>query len=309
MSLATIKDPDKQRDFVLTIIEFLDNPATANQVTYDNLLEAEKYIKKLRGTKKAINESDATKVLIRILPDVPKLPPGYKSTIKNQTLFLNTIKPKLEKRYNRAIITNKNLNEAKYYINQLKSRAPEKYNLMEKLIIDEKFRRVKPPFRPPESMRPDMPHSAGIPQIDLLNNLLGKIYLSSPSEQKRAYDTFVDVFLTDWMNRKGSIKNGKQIIQTPFFDSPEYLVFLQSEIERRLQHCEEKPNPKTLDKKPGNSYRQQLYKDIREKIINRLYNLQEEEFNKITKLHRGRGYKTLKKYKSTKKSSKTRKHN
>jgi len=303
MSLATIKDPDKQRDFVLTVIEFLDNPTTANQVTYDNLVEAEKYIKKLKGTTKAINESNAIKILIRLLPTAPKLPPGYKSTIKNQSAFLENIKQKLEKKYNKAIIPNKNLNEAKYYINQLKLRAPEKYSLMEQQILDEKLRRVKPPFRPPELMRPEMPSSAAIPQIDLLNNLLGKIYLSSPAEQKKAYDTFIDVFLTDWVNRKGFVKNGQHRIRTPFYDSPEYLVFLQSEIERRLKLCEEKPNPKTLDKKAGNSYRQQLYKDIREKIITRLNNLQEEEFNKITRLHRGKGYnnKSLKDYKIIKK--------
>jgi hypothetical protein len=217
------------------------------------------------------------------LPEVPKQPPGYKGTAVEQRAFLNAVRPKLTNRFEMARMTNKNLKESLYYAEELGNA-----NALGSLT-KERVRRVAPPFRPPEPARPNMPHQAGIPVADLVHQLLNRIYLArTPASQIEAYHTFVNVYLTDWVDREGyrNATTGQQMIHQPFYDMPEMLIYLENAIEVFLKQCEERPNPRTLNKRPGNSYRQQLLKDLREKIQKRLVLLQEETFNKLTKNER-----------------------
>lgn len=215
-------------------------------------------------------------------PEVPRHPPGYKTTLEEQRAHLNTIRPKFTNRFEMATMTNRNLKEAIYYAEELRNA-----NAIEK-ITKEQVRRITPPFRPPEPARPNMPHQAGIPPGDLINLLLNRIYLGNAARQKESYDTFVDVYLTDWVDREGyrNTATGQQMMRAPFYDSPEFLIYLENTIEKFLKLCEERPNPRTLNKRAGNSYRQQLLKDLREKIRARLALLQEEAFNKLTRRER-----------------------
>jgi hypothetical protein len=221
--------------------------------------------------------------LLLDLPNVPKHPPGYLYKKDQQQEFLNKAKSKIA--YNLATMSNKNLKEAQYYAIELGNKnAVLKFN-------KEKIRRRAVPFRSPNLTRPDMPPQAGIPANDHINNLLSVIYGSMDrAKQKEAYDIFVDVYLTDWINRKG-FKNsttGQQMMHTPSYDNPEFLIILEKKLKKILENCEEKPNPKTFDKKSGNSTRQQLLKDLLEKIQKRLVLLEAEEFNKMTRINRER---------------------
>lgn len=226
-------------------------------------------------------------------PEVPRLPPGYKGTVVEQRAFLNAVRPKFTNRFEMARMTNKNLKEASYYAEELGNA-----NALGSLT-KEQSRRLAPPFRPPEPARPDMPHQAGIPLEDYVRLLLNRIYIGRPAQQQEAYHTFVNVYLTDWVDRTGytNAATGQRMIRRPFYDMPEFLIYFEKAIDVYLRQCEERPNPRTLNKRPGNSYRQQLLKDLREKIEKRLALLQEEEFNKLTRSERegrrgGRG-KTL----------------
>ncbi len=270
--------PARQKAFVLEIVRALDNPVEAQYITKEYLEEASEYINKLKG-EHAIDEYSKSKIMIALMPIVPKLPPGYKNKTENQKAFLNKTKSKFSSSFNLATIPNSELKEAMYYAETLKN-----YNSIG-VLSKEQMRRIKPPFRLPEPSRPNMPNQAGIPPSDLLSLLLNRIYIGSAAKQKEAYDTLVDVYLTDWVNRKGykNTTTGQQLIRLPFVDNPQFLIYLDSAITKYLKQCEERPNPKTLKKMAGNSYRQQLFKDLLEKVNTRLALLQAEEFNDITK--------------------------
>ena len=277
--------PERQKAFVLEIVRALNNPVEAQYVTKDYLEEAYEYTNKLKG-EHAIDEASKTKLMFASMPAVPKLPPGYKNKIENQRAFLNKTKSKFSSSFNLATIPNSELKEAIYYAEIFKNSNSVG------VLSKEQVRRIRPPFRIPEPSRPDMPDQAGIPPSDFIQLLLNKIYMSSPAKQKEAYDTFVDVYLTDWVNRKGykNTSTGQQMTRLAFVDNPQFLIYLDSAITRYLTQCEERPNPKTLKKMAGNSYRQQLFKDLLEKINIRLSLLQSENFNTITKKTReGRG--------------------
>jgi hypothetical protein len=215
-------------------------------------------------------------------PEVPRLPPGYKGSPEEQRAFLNSVKGKFANGFEMARMSNKNIKEATYYAEELRNA-----NAIDKLT-KEQVRRLAPPFRPPEPSRPNMPMKAGIPPDDLVRLLLNRIYLSSPARQKESYDTFVDVYLTDWVDREGyrNASTGQQLMRIPFYDQPEFLIYLENSIESFLKQCEERPNPRTLNKRAGNSYRQQLLKDLRERIQKRLVLLQGEVFNQLTRRER-----------------------
>ena len=215
-------------------------------------------------------------------PEVPRHPPGYKTTVEEQRAYLNAIRPKFTNRFEMARMPNRDLKEAIYYAEELNNA-----NAVGK-ITKEQVRRLAPPFRLPEPSRPNMPHQAGIPPDELVRLLLNRIYLGSPARQKESYDTFVDVYLTDWVDREGyrNATTGQQMMRIPFCDRPEFLIYLEKAIESFLRQCEERPNPRTLNKRAGNSYRQQLFKDLREKIEARLALLQEETFNQLTRKER-----------------------
>jgi hypothetical protein len=221
------------------------------------------------------------------MPEPPINPPGYKSTPEEQIDFLEEIQRKhiLNNKFKLAELPNTELEEALYYASHLK--IPK----IEKVLMEERVRRSATPFRPPLISRPNMPEQARIPETDYLNLLIQKIYLpKTPSEQKGAYDTFIDVFLTDWVNRKGFVNSkGQQMAYTPYFDNAKLLTGIESHIEKLLKtQMLEKPNPGTINKRRGNSIRQQYFKDILERIKKRITLLQEEEFNRVTKIARNK---------------------
>jgi hypothetical protein len=276
-------NPEKQKEFVLLVAEALGDPTLSKQLTKNNLDEAMEYITKLQHTNYRINEASTTKIIKAILPDVPTHPAGYTSIPEKQREFLNSIKPKLNSLSKRRKLSLKNLNEADYYAKQFGNKN------VTNIIFVEKSRRVRPPFRIPESDRPDMPPEALIP-ADLAIVLLNRIWnpVTKGAEKQEAYSDFVDYYLTDWVNRKGFVKNGVQMRRTPLFDDYNFITSLQKQINELLMKSEEKPNPKTLNKRPGNSIRQQLLKDLYEKVSKRRFNLLQERLNKFIESEGGR---------------------
>ena len=227
-----------------------------------------------------INNNEWEKI-IKSFPEVPTLPVGYKGNKAEQMRYLNSIKPSLEKPFSKALISNKNISEAIYYATELGNESSLS------ALRSEQLRRIAPPFRPPEASRPNRPNEAGIPTKDVINNLLGKIYFSSPAKQAEAYHAFINIYLTDWVNRKGFNKNGLHYTYTPFANDAQFLTDIESYIENILKtQMLEKPNPGTTNKRVGNSIRQQYLKDILERIKKRRKLLMNEEFNRLTRSNR-----------------------
>lgn len=220
-------------------------------------------------------------------PEVPTHPPGYIRDRDRQIAFLNIVKPELNSPSKKAKLSSDVLSESMYYADILRKKPngtnDPVYTSIHDILLREQLRRIKPPFRLPEPSRPDMPHQAGIPTQELISELAKDIYLPVKGEaaRQRAYQTIVDTYLTDWVNREGFVKNGVQMRRTPFYDDIEFLTGFREYITKMLQLCEEKPNPRTLNKRPGNSTRQQLLKDILEKINKRINHLLEERFDKL----------------------------
>jgi hypothetical protein len=220
-------------------------------------------------------------------PEVPKHPPGYIGDRDRQIAFLNIVKNELTAPSKKAKIPAGVLSESIYYADILRKKPngtnDPVYTSLHNTLFKEQLRRIKPPFRLPESSRPDMPHQAGIPTQELISELAKDIYLPVKGEaaRQRAYQIIVDTYLTDWVNRKGFVENGVQMHRLPFYDNVDFLIGLREYITKILQQCEEKPNPKTLNKRPGNSTRQQLLKDILEKINKRIPLLLDERLNKM----------------------------
>ncbi len=282
--------PAKQKAFILEIVKILNNPIEASQLPFEYILEASEYIGKLEGKlegksegKYTINEESKFKIYNALMPKIPRVPPGYKSNRTEQHTFLNNIRPTFSSTYNLAIIPDNDLKEAMYYAESLGNS-----NALVQLT-KESFRRNPIPFRPPNSSRPNRPYQSDIPITDFLNNLLYKIYsvYTTPFEKADAYHTFIEVFLTDWVNRTGYNKNGMHYIYTPLFDDARFLTDLEGHIEKILKtQILESPNPSSIKKLPGNSLRQQYLKDILERIQQRIKLLWNESFNKLTKLER-----------------------
>lgn len=218
------------------------------------------------------------------LPLIPSHLPGYKDSIEEQLVFLEELEKNniFTNKFKLAEMSDKKLKEAIYYT-QIHT-IPKKEMILQK----ELGRRTAVPSRPPILNRPDMPEEVGIPETDYLNLLIRRIYEpKNPSQQQEAYHKFIDVFLTDWVNRKGFVNKGIQMQHTPAFDNAEFLTGLQIHIEKILKtKMLEKPNPGTINKRSGNSTRQQFFKDILERIKNRLELLKMEEFNRLTRANR-----------------------
>lgn len=215
------------------------------------------------------------------MPAVPKLPPGYYGTKKEQQAFLNKVKARSTTPYNLALIHNKNLSEGSYYAEELGN----KNSVLR--IQSEQLRRVVPPFRTIEPSRPNMPLAAT--DRDGPTKLIRTIYgFKSPAEQAKAYHDFIDIYLTDWVDRKGFVNtDGQRKYYQPYANDGGYLTQLEGQIEKILKESMlEKPNPGTLNKRPGNSLRQQYLKDILGKIKIRRQRLMNETFNKLTKQNR-----------------------
>ena len=271
-------DPARQRIFVIEIVKILDNPAEAAIVPIEYVREADEYVKKLTG-EHAIDEESKWKITAALLPKVPTLPPGYKSNAAEQRAFLNSVRSKFAIPYNLAIVSNRNLKEAAYYAETFSN-----HNALGRLT-KEQSRRLRPPFRTPEPSRPNMPPEAAGDQNEILGPLLNRIYIGSAARQQEAYHTFVSLYLTDWVDRAGytNTSTGQRMMRRPFFDQPEFLIFLEKSIDKFLGLCHEQPGRRTLNKIAGNTPRQQLFKDLREKIRARLVLLQAEAFNQITR--------------------------
>ncbi len=215
------------------------------------------------------------------LPLIPSHLPGYKDSIEEQLVFLEEMEKNniFTNKFKLAEMSDKKLKEAIYYTQQLK--IPKK----EMILQEELARRITLPFRPPIMNRPDMPEEALIPGTDYLNLLIRQIYEpKNSSHQQEAYHKFIDVFLTDWTNRKGYINSkGQQMAHTPYFDDLETLKGIQLHIEKILKKIEDKQKPLLLTNRRGNSIRQQLFKDILKRIKNRVELLEKEKFNKETR--------------------------
>lgn len=271
-----ITDPDKQKEFVSIIINYLEDEARRQDITLNMLEEAKEYTNKLKG-KNTIKDADKNTIetalknakLIALMPTVPKQPHGYLSNAKNQRIFLNTIKSS-----NKSKIKNKNLSEALYYANTLHNF--EAYST----LFKEQIRRSPVLFRPPEHTRPNMPLEAVLAITDntYFNRLVNRILAGSSADKAKAFEMINDIYLTDWVDRKGFLnKNGIKKAYRPFFDSPEFLTSMENHIEKLLKTMMlEKPNPGTVKKLPGNSLRQQYFKDILERIQKRLKQLFDE---------------------------------
>lgn len=271
-----ITDPDKQKEFVSIIINYLEDEARRQDITLNMLEEAKEYTNKLKG-KNTIKDADKITIetalkkakLIALMPTVPKQPHGYLSNAKNQRIFLNTIKSS-----NKSKIKNKNLSEALYYANTLHNF--EAYST----LFKEQIRRSPVLFRPPEHTRPNMPLEAVLAITDntYFNRLVNRILAGSSADKAKAFEMINDIYLTDWVDRKGFLnKNGIKKAYRPFFDSPEFLTSMENHIEKLLKTMMlEKPNPGTVKKLPGNSLRQQYFKDILERIQKRLKQLFDE---------------------------------
>ena len=74
----------------------------------------------------------------------------------------------------------------------------------------------------------------------------------------------------------------------PFFDNYEFLNVVKNNIRELLKICEEPPNPKTINKKAGNSTRQQLLKNLYEIVSKRQTNLLQERLNRLVESEGGR---------------------
>ncbi len=229
----------------------------------------------------APSNNEEWKKMIASMPAVPKQPPGYHSKKENQRVFLNKVKSKTSTPFNLAMIPNRNLSEASYYAQELGNE-----NAKTK-IQKEQLRRIVPPFRLPEPSRPNMPL---VPSDDIYRRLITTMYnpLSSPAKLHEAYSQFVDIYLTDWVNRKGFVnKNGETKMYTPFYGDAGFLTKLEVDIERLLRkEMTETPNPGTTKKMPGNSPRQKYFKHILELVQKRRENLMAEDFNRLTKRDR-----------------------
>ena len=277
--------PDRQKEFVLLIAESLDDPASSGQITKNNLEEASNYIEVLKGTPNEIEYETAIRILIAQMPQVPTHPPGYTSIPEKQREFLNSIKPNLNSPLKKRKIPSRTLNEIAYYAERLGNKN------VSNIVFLEQMRRAIPPFRKPEMARPNRPREAGIPIDEFMRILLTKIYnpLTKEVDRQKAYHKFVDVFLTDWVDRKGFInKNGVQMHHMPFFDNYEFLNVVKNNIRELLKICEEPPNPKTINKKAGNSTRQQLLKNLYEIVSKRQTNLLQERLNRLVESEGGR---------------------
>lgn len=271
-----ITDPDKQKEFVSIIIEYLADEARRQYITLNMLEEAKEYTNKLKG-KNTIKDADKITIetalkkakLIALMPTVPKQPPGYLSNAKNQRIFLNTIKSS-----NKSKIKNKNLSEALYYANTL--RNSEAYST----LFKENTRRNFIPFRLPEHTRPNMPDEAVLAFTDntYFNRLVNRILIGSSADKAEAKHRFIDIYLNDWVDRKGFLnKNGIKKAYRPFFDSPDFLTSMENHIEKLLKTMMiETPNPGTVTKLPGNSLRQIYFKDILKRLQKRLKQLFDE---------------------------------
>lgn len=284
-----ITDPDKQKEFVSIIIEYLADEARRQYITLNMLEEAKEYTNKLKG-KNTIKDADKITIetalkkalknnkLIALMPTVPKQPPGYLSNAKNQRIFLNTIKSS-----NKSKIKNKNLSEALYYANTLHNEASS-------TLFKEKTSRILIPFRLPVDTRPDMPLEAVLAFTDntYFNRFVNRILIGSSADKAEAKHRFIDIYLSDWVDREGFLnKNGIKKAYRPFFDSPEFLTSMENHIEKLLKTMMlEKPNPGTVKKLPGNSLRQIYFKDILKLIQKRLTQLAEEAISIMKKRNR-----------------------
>jgi len=171
-----------------------------------------------------------------------------------------------------AKLSNSKLNEVSYYAKLLGNKS------VNDKVLQEKLRRVRPPFRPPEYSRPTMPNVVKSLPDKFIGELMAKIYFGSDAEKHRAYQTLVDVFLTDWVNREGFTQNGQKMMRTPFFDNATFLVKLQTYVENYLSQCKE----------PGYSLRKSFFTKINSIIAERLNNLIKEEWNKTLSSNGGR---------------------
>lgn len=268
-----ITDPDKQKEFVSIIINYLADEAGRQDITLNMLEEAKEYTNELKG-KNTIKDVDKNTIetslknalknnkLFALMPTVPKQPPGYLSNAKNQKKFLNTIKSS-----NKSKIKNKNLSEALYYANTLDN--SEAYST----LFKEKTRRNFIPFRPPVDTRPDMPLEVILTVTDnkYYNQLLNKILIGSSADKAKAFHRFIDIYLSDWVDRKGFLnKNGIKKAYTSFFDKPDVLTLIETDIINLLKNeMLEKPNPGTVKS-------QQYFKDILERLQKRLQQLFDE---------------------------------
>lgn len=287
-----ITDPDKQKEFVSIIINYLEDEAGRQDITLNMLEEAKEYTNKLKG-KNTIKDADKNTIetalknakLIALMPTVPKQPPGYLSNAKNQRIFLNNI---ISRNKSKTIhkTKNKNLSEALYYANTLDN--SEAYST----LFKEQIRRSPVLFRPPEHTRPNMPLEAVLAITDntYFNRLVNRILAGSSADKAKAFEMINDIYLTDWVDRKGFLnKNGIKKAYRPFFDSPEFLTSMENHIEKLLKTMMlEKPNPGTVKKLPGNSLRQQYFKDILERIQKRLTQLADEATYIMEKRNRNR---------------------
>jgi hypothetical protein len=278
--------PERQKEFVLLIAESLDDPASAGQITKNNLEEASNYIEVLKGTPNEIKNEDAIRILIAQMPQVPTHPPGYFGIKEKQREFVNSIKPNLNSPSKKRKIPSRTLNEIAYYAERLGNKN------VSNIVFLEKMRRATPPFRIPEMGRPNMPEEARKDVNEFMNFLLvKKIYnpLTKEVDRQNAYHKFVDVFLTDWVDRKGFVNNnGSQMHHMPFFDDYKFLDVVKNNIRELLKLCEETPNPKTLNHLPHNSTRQQLLKELLTIVTKRQTNLLQERLNKLVESEGGK---------------------
>ena len=211
------------------------------------------------------------------LPEPPThipIPPHYKKTDEERRNFLKSLRTNTS--YNLALLPDDILNEAAYYA----------YNLNVKLstrLQKEQFQRIRPPFRLPINARPDKLHQACIPPDTLMQLLLEKIVKNKNAE--KYYKLFVDVFLTDWIDRKGFIDAEDQhMINTPYYDSVEFLKELEKQIETAIIKLQ----------KEGIQINQYIYK-ILSRIQKRREDLAEEDYNTLTRRNREKAAATTKK--------------
>jgi hypothetical protein len=285
--MARIPDnrPDDQKGFVLEIVKSLNNPETAKNITKEYLIEASDYMEALKGNN-AINQESKNKIYNALFPKVPKhipVPSYYKRNPNEQRAAINKIRPNFTNPKVMAKKERAELNEIKYYASQLGN------NNTHTKIYREILRRVKPSFRLPESARPDMPYEATLPSDEVIKRLFFDIYLGSEAKKQAAYHKFIDIYLTDWVDRVGYTKNGQQYIRTPYANDNKFLTELREYLDDKLKReFDEKPNPRSLEKKSGNSTRQQLIKDLRDRIRKRTGHLFEERYNKYLESDGGR---------------------
>ena len=95
----------------------------------------------------------------------------------------------------------------------------------------------------------------------------------------------MDVFLTDWIDRKGFIDaEGQHMINTPYYDSVEFLKELEKQIETAIIKLQ----------KEGIQINQYIYK-ILSRIQKRREDLAEEDYNTLTRRNREKAAATTKK--------------